>query len=424
LKHEDTVNHAAFSPDGRRVLTADGRTARVWDADTWEPVAPREGDAKDLIALAHLLSGMQVDRSGDLVPLTRDQLRAAWQDLRPRYPDAFVCSSQEILSWRWREAAACGDAGAWSASVIHLDALIRADPESWMLLGRRGWAYAQLGRWDAAVADASTAIALRPEHDELWKLQRLWLLRGNAHGELDQWEQAAADFTRAIEEDAGDPVPQMDLAHVYLARGDTNGYRRACTRLLGKFGQRGDSRFANNVAWTCILAPEAVEDREAVVRCARAAVKAASKDSDKHSRLNTLGAVIYRAGRFEEAVGYLNDAMKALPELGGPLLRIDPSSYGGVSAGPTPGGDAWDWLFLAMAHHRLGHVAEARKWLDKAIPRIDQATQEQPEDTPSGPRINWRTRLSYRVLRREAEGLIGGTAAGRPKAAGGEKSGQ
>jgi hypothetical protein len=24
-----------------------------------------------------------------------------------------------------------------------------------------------------------------------------------------------------------------------------------------------------------------------------------------------------------------------------------------------------DWVFLAMAHHRLGHHAEARRWLDR-----------------------------------------------------------
>jgi hypothetical protein len=89
---------------------------------------------------------MRLDRSGDLVPLSRDEIRAAWQELRPRYPDVFVCSPQEILSWHRREAAACEDAKVWSWAVIHLDALIAADPTSWMLLGRRSRAYAQLHR--------------------------------------------------------------------------------------------------------------------------------------------------------------------------------------------------------------------------------------------------------------------------------------
>jgi WD40 repeat protein/energy-coupling factor transporter ATP-binding protein EcfA2 len=41
LEHHGTVNAAVFSPDGTRVITAsDDSTARVWDASTGEPVTP------------------------------------------------------------------------------------------------------------------------------------------------------------------------------------------------------------------------------------------------------------------------------------------------------------------------------------------------------------------------------------------------
>jgi WD40 repeat protein len=39
LQHQDSVNTAAFSPDGQRMLTAsDDHTARVWDAETGKEV--------------------------------------------------------------------------------------------------------------------------------------------------------------------------------------------------------------------------------------------------------------------------------------------------------------------------------------------------------------------------------------------------
>ena len=78
-----------------------------------------------------------------------------------------------------------------------------------------------------------------------------------------------------------------------------------------------------------------------------------------------------------------------------------------VSSGPIAGGEALDWIFLAMAHHRLGHAEEARKWLDKTVASIDRSAQDPPDGTSPDSRIYWKTRLYYRVLRHEAEDLIG-----------------
>jgi hypothetical protein len=54
-----------------------------------------------------------------------------------------------------------------------------------------------------------------------------------------------------------------------------------------------------------------------------------------------------------------------------------------------------DWAFLAMAHHRLGHRDEARRWLEKL--------QDRPSVADSADFWN---ELEVRLLRSEAEAVV------------------
>jgi tetratricopeptide (TPR) repeat protein len=101
-----------------------------------------------------------------------------------------------------------------------------------------------------------------------------------------------------------------------------------------------------------------------------------------HSFINTLGAALYRAGRFEEAVRRLNESI---------------AIHGG-------GGVYEDWLFLALSHHRLGHREEARKWLVKARNLLDP-TLEGKTDPNSAP-LPWNQRVELEQIGGEALALI------------------
>jgi tetratricopeptide (TPR) repeat protein len=183
--------------------------------------------------------------------------------------------------------------------------------------------------------------------------------------------------------DPGDVGVAYRHALLCLRAGDREGYRRACDRFLESVGPAPGAATANTVAWTCVLAPGASD----AARIVSLAERAVATDPKSHAFLNTLAAALYRAGRFEEALGKLDAAVQAHGR----------------------GGDPEDCLFLAMAHHRLGRAAEARHWLAEAVRGLDRAAQSPPPEAT----LPWTQRLAGELLRREAEGLLRGTEADR-----------
>ena len=123
-----------------------------------------------------------------------------------------------------------------------------------------------------------------------------------------------------------------------------------------------------------MLGPDAVADFAPPIGLAESAVRRAAPHK-KHGPLNTLGAVLYRAGRYQEAIARLNEAV----------------ATDGTAA-------EQDHVFLAMAQQRLGATDEARKLLAKIAPLA-----------PGAP-FSW-DRLEMELLRREAAALIDGSAA-------------
>jgi eukaryotic-like serine/threonine-protein kinase len=122
LKHDEAVTDAAFSPDGRLVITSslDGK-AQVWNAATGEPLlvpiqhpfrvlgVAFSSDSRrvftltptgvwgwdlpstdipieDLVALASVAAGVEVDAGGGIQPLTPTQVRSRWMALQARQP--------------------------------------------------------------------------------------------------------------------------------------------------------------------------------------------------------------------------------------------------------------------------------------------------------------------------------------------------
>jgi tetratricopeptide (TPR) repeat protein len=132
------------------------------------------------------------------------------------------------------------------------------------------------------------------------------------------------------------------------------------------------------LARICRLAPDALTSFDTIIRKLQRAV-ADTPRSCKYR--HWLGAILSRVGKVPDAIRLLNEAIKLHQQTG--LVA--------------------DWLFLAMAHHRLGQPVQARKWLDKANAEIGRMAKQKANDQPFG----WVELLELRLLQREAEALLG-----------------
>ncbi|MGH9360339.1 MAG: hypothetical protein ACRD2T_00370 [Thermoanaerobaculia bacterium] len=185
----------------------------------------------------------------------------------------------------------------------------------------------------------------------------------------EDFNRAAAWFTRAIERMARSPGP-------YLARARFRACRKDYRGAIGDFEKAHSldpesADVLNDFAWLLATAPREHRDPERAVALAERAVRNAAHP---YPCLNTLGAALYRAGRFGEAAEMLERAGRAQPE------------------GPT----AFDHFFLALAHHQLGRSEPAADALDRALRWWKSQEYLHPELT-----------AELEALRAEAEAALG-----------------
>jgi tetratricopeptide (TPR) repeat protein len=262
-------------------------------------------------------------------------------------------------------------------ALADLTKAIELDPKNAKAWNNRGATHINLRQYDRALADLTKAIELDPKNAATWSY------RGQGFANLGQCDKAIADFSKAVEVDPENPYPWYARALVHLQLGDRGGFRKACAAMRQHFSASGNSQAVYWTAWTCIQVRDAVDDWTPLVPWAEKALAADPKKSDW---LTALGAVLYRAGRFEAAAQRLTEAEAAFRNAKVPVSTI-----------------AYTWLFMAMTRERLGQTEQAKQWLAKAVREIEQPPAERAKDP--GARI-WNRKLTLQLLRGEAEALI------------------
>jgi WD40 repeat protein/Flp pilus assembly protein TadD len=243
----------------------------------------------------------------------------------------------------------------------------------------RGQAQAQQNQWLSAVESFTKVIEREPTREDVY------FHRALAHAELAHWPQAAADFARLAELHPDQGIMYL-RAVACLAGDDLDAYRGTCAAMLKRLGPTPTPGDAYHVAWTCALGPGATADPAQIVPLAERVVAALPPDADN---LAVLGAALYRAGRFEEAVNRFQESAELRP--------VDTLHRQSVE---------YTWLFLAMAEHRLGHSEAARQWLDRAAKSITQPEGKENATAPAEESIPWNRRQTLQLLHREAEKVL------------------
>jgi tetratricopeptide (TPR) repeat protein len=276
-------------------------------------------------------------------------------------------------------------------------AWLKADLARITRLGREGksvrWS---LTTWQTdssltSVRDRAGLNALSDAQRKDW--QRLWadvaallaadpLEQGRLHAARREWRQAADCYAKVVK------LKPIEYGHFWfehaallLLSGDRAGYARACARMIEKCGKEPDLR-AYHVARACTLAPDSVTDAAQPGRLAESELKASAAT---FWSLTQRAALHYRAGRFTEAVPLLEKSLRAEPLSGRAVLN---------------------WLWLALAHQRLGKAAEAQRWLGRAQKWLDAYRDRIPDRANEEMGLHLHNWLEAHILRREAERLL------------------
>jgi WD40 repeat protein len=369
--HAGWLGEARFSPDGKLLAIQCGdNTIWVWDLETKRRVAILKGHTAQVSSIDFAPDGKSLVSCG-VDQTIRFWSTASWREtLSIRDPDlsswALAFSPDGSRMFTGREDS--------SVRVWHAQPLGFAEPRIRRLEHKHAVEDAERERrWADAATHLNELVAALPRDADLrWR-------RGTAFAELGRWTEAREYFHRALGLGVEDMGLRYALALTQRALGDVPGFQQSCREALREFSGFAEPNMDTSLVSLCALTPDSGVDPARLVALARRVLPYGRQNARTQV---VLGAALYRARRYTEAVPYLRAASPDAQEA--PTAR----------------------LLLAMTTHAMGRLDEAQRWYDQATRLLDRETTS-PDEPAAGTPKPWHERLALELLRREARSLVG-----------------
>jgi tetratricopeptide (TPR) repeat protein len=269
----------------------------------------------------------------------------------------------------------------WNTLLIELDGASNPDG-MYVELSRRPH---DLARAHLARRDLAAVLRVWDDAGDAERQQwQLLAIAGEAHARCGRWHEAAAIYQRLIERQ---PVRNRNwtmLAPLLLIAGDEEAYRAHRREMLDHFSESKLPITLERTAKACLLLPDDGRRLKDAIELAQRAAKIGANHPFVAYFHLAHGMGTYRSGDYDEACRLLETARR---------VDGDRDPYLTVTS----------LCFLAMAHQRQGHDADARALFEQAV----SLTAERLPDVESGDLgPAWSDWLVCELARREAGQLI------------------